>query len=81
VCEAGEWSSGMRPNSRWRAGMSSFSFLPPFLMGKRENDAKKAEKLKEAVNQVKEPLKSDKVQFVRSTQFNFLYHDKVRSNQ
>ncbi|PVH47770.1 hypothetical protein PAHAL_4G146400 [Panicum hallii] len=31
--------------------MLSFSFLPPFLMGKWENDAKKAEKLKEAVNQ------------------------------
>ncbi|KAL6637690.1 hypothetical protein ACP70R_025262 [Stipagrostis hirtigluma subsp. patula] len=78
---------GRRGGDRWRAGVSSFSFLPPFLTGK---DAEKAERLKEellaaiapldrgaeatpedkdrieqivrqleAVNQVKEPLKSD----------------------
>ncbi|TVU45477.1 hypothetical protein EJB05_04966 [Eragrostis curvula] len=83
-------ASGGRRDSRWRAGVSSFSFLPPFLTGKGEKDAKKAERLKEellaaiaplergaeatpedkegveqivrqleAVNQVKEPLKSE----------------------
>ncbi|GJN23589.1 hypothetical protein PR202_gb11253 [Eleusine coracana subsp. coracana] len=81
---------GGRQDSRWRAGVSSFSFLPPFLKGEGESDDKKAEKLKEellaaiapldrgaeaspedkegveqvvrqleAVNKVKEPLKSD----------------------
>jgi hypothetical protein len=34
-------------DGRWRAGVSSFSFLPPFLTGKGEDNAKKVEKLKE----------------------------------
>ncbi|KAG2535893.1 probable plastid-lipid-associated protein 4, chloroplastic [Panicum virgatum] len=80
-----------RQGGRWRAGVSSFSFLPSFFTGnKGEKDAEKAMRLKEellaaiapldrgaeatpedkerveqivqqleAVNQVKEPLKSD----------------------
>ncbi|XP_062214849.1 probable plastid-lipid-associated protein 4, chloroplastic [Phragmites australis] len=81
---------GRQGGGRWRAGVSSFFFLPPFLTGKGEKDAEKAERLKEellaaivpldrgveatpedkerieqivqqleAVNPVKEPLKSD----------------------
>ncbi|CAD6206317.1 unnamed protein product [Miscanthus lutarioriparius] len=82
---------GRKGGGRWRAGISSFSFLPPFFTGnKGEKDAEKAVRLKEelldaiaplergaeatpedkerveqiaqqleAVNQVKEPLKSD----------------------
>nr|CAB3493545.1 unnamed protein product [Digitaria exilis] len=77
-----------RQDGSWRAGVSSFSFLPSFFSGnKGEKDAEKAMRLKEellaaiaplergaeataedkerveqqleAVNQVKEPLKSD----------------------
>nr|CAB3499010.1 unnamed protein product [Digitaria exilis] len=77
-----------RQGGRWRAGVSSFSFLPSFFSGnKGEKNAEKAMRLKEellaaigplergaeataedkerveqqleAVNQVKEPLKSD----------------------
>ncbi|OEL14490.1 putative plastid-lipid-associated protein 4, chloroplastic [Dichanthelium oligosanthes] len=82
-----------RQGGKWRAGVSSFSFLPSFFTGKNnkgEEDAEKAMRLKEellaaiepldrgaeatpedkerveeivqrleAVNQVKEPLKSD----------------------
>lgn len=43
-------------DSRWRAGVSSFSFLPPFLKGKGESDAKKAEKLKEELLAAIAPL-------------------------
>ncbi|ONM08373.1 putative plastid-lipid-associated protein 4 chloroplastic [Zea mays] len=82
---------GRDGGGRWRAGISSFPFLPPFFTGnKGEKDAEKAMRLKEelldaiapldrgaeatpedkerveqivqqleAVNQVKEPLKSD----------------------
>jgi hypothetical protein len=42
-----------RQDGRWRAGVSSFSFLPPFLTG---NDAKKAEKLKEELLAAIAPL-------------------------
>jgi hypothetical protein len=45
-----------RQDGRWRAGVSSLSFLPPFLTGKGEHNDKKVEKLKEELLAAIAPL-------------------------
>uniref|UniRef100_A0A0A9CHX4 Plastid lipid-associated protein/fibrillin conserved domain-containing protein n=1 Tax=Arundo donax TaxID=35708 RepID=A0A0A9CHX4_ARUDO len=47
---------GRQGGGGWRSGVSSFSFLPPFLTGKGEKDAEKAERLKEELLAAIAPL-------------------------